>query len=84
MGFSNTILLFAVVKSRDIPICNYLAKCWEIISLVYFSLLVFYIVRKTRKSVTSYLLMNINELNWCYCREFSSLNYLIFFEASIL
>ena len=51
----------AVVKSRDILICNLLAKCWEIISLVDF-LLVFYIVRKSGKSVTSYLLMNINEL----------------------
>ena len=37
--------------------CNLLAKCREIISL-----LVFYIVRKSGKSVTSYLLMNINEL----------------------
>ena len=32
-GFQNT---FAVVKSRDIPICKLLAKCREMISLVDF------------------------------------------------
>ena len=52
----------AVCTLRDIPICNLLAKCWEMISLVDFLLLVFYVVRKTSKSVASYLLMNINEL----------------------
>ena len=54
MNISVMVKYFAVVKSRDIPICNLLAKCQEIISLV--------IVRKSGKSVTSYLLMNINEL----------------------
>ena len=54
--------IIAVVKSWDIPMCNLLAKCREIISLVDFLLYVFYIVRKPGKSVTSYLLMNINEL----------------------
>ena len=38
-----------MVKSWDIPMCNLLAKCREIISLVDFSL-VFYIVRKSGKS----------------------------------
>ena len=55
-------LVEELVKSRDIPICNLLAKCREIISLVEFLSLVFYIVRKSGKSVTSNLLMNINEL----------------------
>ena len=45
----------AVVKSRDIPICKLLAKCREVISLVDF-------LWFSGKCVTSYLLMNINEL----------------------
>ena len=42
---------FAVVKSRDIPICKLLAKCREMISLVDF----------VENSVTLHL-MNIDEL----------------------
>ena len=65
---------FAVVKSRDIPICKLLAKCREMISLVDF----------VENSVTLHL-MNIDELvlrtavsSRVYVR------YLIIIEASIL
>ena len=51
------ISFYAVVKSRDVPICNFLAICRELILLVDFLLLV----------------------SVCYCREFSSLKYLIFY-----
>ena len=35
-GVIDNNILYAVVKSRDIPICKLLAKCREIISLVDF------------------------------------------------
>ena len=53
-----------ITLSRDVPICNFLPKCLELILLVDFFIVSFYIVRKPqRKSMTSYLLMNINEFN---------------------
>ena len=62
LNYIDSVIFYPMVKSRDIPTCNLLAKCREIISLVDFLLFVFYIAGKPRKSVTSYLLMNINEL----------------------